>query len=221
MRSWSQAMEDVLNGVGWNGVVGQLEGCQHKALPLSWTKNTILPGIGQTLWCAPPRLTGPRTIVYCIWPAPYAGNFRLSYTTAIILPGLVLALGLLRISSILAKPFQEGYYNRNNPLVKGVPPHIYRPSSARWRPLNMWRHPFYQGIISVVTWVPPHRGGRGCRTSGFETDFWGLNHPYSWARWQKIASIQDYFEASPTPTPTYSQASNIQVPPSGATPISL
>ena len=53
-------------------------------------------------------------------------------------------------------PSQEGYYNRNNPLVKGVPPHIQRPSPARWRLVNMWGRPFYQGIISVITWVPPH-----------------------------------------------------------------
>ena len=54
------------------------------------------------------------------------------------------------------KPSREGYYNKNNPLVEGVPPHIQRPSPARWRPVNMWGHPFYQVIISVVTWVPPH-----------------------------------------------------------------
>ena len=58
--------------------------------------------------------------------------------------------------AIWTNPSQEGYYNRNNPLVKGVPPHIQRPSPARWRLVNMWGHPFYQGIISVVTWVPPH-----------------------------------------------------------------
>ena len=53
-------------------------------------------------------------------------------------------------------PLQEVYYNRNNLLVKGLPPHIHRPSPARWRPVNMLVHPFYQGISSVVTWVPPH-----------------------------------------------------------------
>ena len=37
-----------------------------------------------------------------------------------------------------------------------MPPHIQRPSPARWRLVNMWGHPFYQRIISVVTWVPPH-----------------------------------------------------------------
>ena len=58
--------------------------------------------------------------------------------------------------AIWTNPSQEGYYNRNNPLVEGVPPHIQRPSPARWRLVNMWGHPFYQGIISVVTWVPPH-----------------------------------------------------------------
>ena len=58
--------------------------------------------------------------------------------------------------AVLANPSKEGYYNRNNPLVEGVPPHIQRPSPARWRLVNMWGRPFYQGIISVITWVPPH-----------------------------------------------------------------
>ena len=40
-------------------------------------------------------------------------------------------------------PSQEAYYNSINPLVKRVPPHIPRPPSARWRPVNMWGHPFY------------------------------------------------------------------------------
>ena len=43
-----------------------------------------------------------------------------------------------------------------SPLVEGVPPHFQRPSHAKWRPVNMWGHPFYQEIISVVTLVPPH-----------------------------------------------------------------
>ena len=55
----------------------------------------------------------------------------------------------------VGQPLTRGYYNRNNPLVEGVPPYIHRPSPARWRPVNMWGLPFYQGIISVVTWVPP------------------------------------------------------------------
>ena len=42
-----------------------------------------------------------------------------------------------------SNPSQEGYYNSINPLVKGVPPHISKPPSARWRPSNMWGHPFY------------------------------------------------------------------------------
>ena len=29
---------------------------------------------------------------------------------------------------VVVNPSQEGYYNRNNPLVEGVPPHIHRPS---------------------------------------------------------------------------------------------
>ena len=41
-------------------------------------------------------------------------------------------------------------YNRNNPLVEGVPPHIYRPPPGRWRPVNMWGHPFDQGVIPIV-----------------------------------------------------------------------
>ena len=53
-------------------------------------------------------------------------------------------------------PSQEGYYNSINPLVKGVPPHIPRPSSARWRPVNMWGNPFYYGNNHIVSWVPPH-----------------------------------------------------------------
>ena len=59
------------------------------------------------------------------------------------------------ISGAYLNSLQEGYYNSINPLVEGVPPHIHRPSSARWRPVNMWGHPFDQGIISVVTSVPP------------------------------------------------------------------
>ena len=50
-------------------------------------------------------------------------------------------LGPILASS--TNPSQEGYYNSINPLVKGVPPHIPRPPSARWRPVNMWGHPFY------------------------------------------------------------------------------
>ena len=37
-----------------------------------------------------------------------------------------------------------------------MPPHIQRLSPARWRPVNMWGHPFYQWLSSVVSWVPPH-----------------------------------------------------------------
>ena len=58
--------------------------------------------------------------------------------------------------SVYANPSQECYYNRNNPLVEAVPPHIHRPSLVSWRPVNMWGHPFYHWIVSVATWVPPH-----------------------------------------------------------------
>ena len=51
---------------------------------------------------------------------------------------------------------QKAYYKRNNPLVKGVLP-IFKglrlPGGGR---NYMWGPPFYQGIISVVTWVPQH-----------------------------------------------------------------
>ena len=36
----------------------------------------------------------------------------------------------------------------------------------------------------------------------FIQGFWNA-HPYSWARWQKIASIRDDFEALHTPSSSY------------------
>ena len=51
-------------------------------------------------------------------------------------------------------PLQEGYYNRNNPLVEGVPQHIHRPSPARWRPVNTWGTPSTRGINMLYTGCP-------------------------------------------------------------------
>ena len=58
--------------------------------------------------------------------------------------------------SVAVNPSQVGFYNSINPLVKRVPPHIPRPPSARWRPVNMRGHPFYYRNNHVVSWVPPH-----------------------------------------------------------------